>query len=115
MKGFIPEEVKEVVNEWLIAGNQHLATHAGADYCYLNDDAFDYSRVSSQPVRDLQTAWEDNSISLTADGNIDICGHIIPIKWDTVKIRRRCEDALRKTTKQDIILQVAVFLGVKLV
>jgi len=115
MKGKIPGEVINVVKEWLDATDQHLATHGGANYCYLNDNSFDYSRVSSQPVCDLQTAWEDNSVYLTADGNIDICGHHIPMKWDMVKIRRRCEDALRKTTKQDVILQVAVLLGVRLI
>jgi hypothetical protein len=113
MKGKIPQEIEKVVREWLDATDQHLATHGGANYCYLTDNSFDYSRVSSHPV-DLQWAWEDNSISVTADGNIDICGNDIPLKWDIAKIRRRCEDALRKTGKQDIILQTAVLLGVKL-
>ncbi len=113
MKGSIPDEVKEIVQQWLDATDQHPASHGGADYCYLNDNSMDYSQVSSAPVQ-LQTAWEDDTISVLPDGRIQVTRYVLPAVWDCVRIRRRCEDAMRKSNDLHKLLQVAAILSVKL-
>ena len=74
----IPVEVERKVHDWLNADDCHLASHAGANYCYLSDNSFDYDKTSSFSVQ-LQAAWEDGSISTNDDGDINVCGHVIPI------------------------------------
>ena len=62
----------------------------------------------------IEQACADGAISLTEDGSIQVCGTIITAELDTVKLRRRVEDHLRKSaTKQDII-RIAACLGIRL-
>lgn len=59
-------------------------------------------------------ACADGAVSLTEDGSIQVCGTRIMAELDTVKLRRRVEDHLRKSaTKQDII-RIAACLGIRL-
>ena len=59
-------------------------------------------------------ACADGAVSLTEDGSIHVCGTSIMADLETVKLRRRVEDHLRKSaTKQDII-RIAACLGISL-
>lgn len=59
-------------------------------------------------------ACADGAVSLTEDGSIQVCGTRIMAELDTVKLRRKVEDHLRKSaTKQDII-RIAACLGIRL-
>lgn len=61
----------------------------------------------------IAQACADGLVSLNEDGAIQVCGMEIIPEMDTVKLRRRVEDHLRKSaSKQDIIL-VAAYLGVE--
>ena len=62
----------------------------------------------------IERACSDQAISLHEDGSILICGLSIPYEWDTVRIRRRIEDHLRKTASNEDLIRIAACLGVKL-
>ena len=107
------KKIKDVVEQWLDATGNHFATHSGANYCYLNDNTFDYSRVSSYPVS-IEDAWEDGTISILPDGNIQVTHIVLPQAWDTTKIRRRVEDALRKSADIGKLVKIAQIMQVNL-
>jgi len=62
----------------------------------------------------FERACSDRSISIQEDGTILICGLTIPYKWDTVRIRRRIDDHLRKTASNEDLIRIAACLGVRL-
>ena len=62
----------------------------------------------------IERACSDRAISIQVDGSILICGLTIPYEWDTVRIRRRIEDHLRKTASNEDLIRIAGCLGVRL-
>lgn len=107
------KKIKDRVQEFMDSIGVHFASHSGAGYCYITRNGFDYSRVSSFPVS-IDEAWEDGNISIREDGNIQCDNYVIPMTWDAVKIRRRCEDALRKRSDVGTLLKIADILSVPL-
>lgn len=65
-------------------------------------------------VDTIEQAFRQGAIQLAGDGSIMICGNEIPPQWDTVKIRRRIEDHLRKSASKGDIIRIAACLGVKM-
>jgi hypothetical protein len=62
----------------------------------------------------IEQACSDGAVSLTEDGSIQVCGKRIVPEMDTVKLRRRVEDHLRKSASKQDIINVAACLGIKL-
>lgn len=65
-------------------------------------------------IETIEQAFRHGAIQLAGDGSIMICGTDIPPQWDTVKIRRRIEDHLRKSASKGDIIRIAACLGVKM-
>ena len=81
----------------------------------LRFDHKGYSLGDGVPnVAIIERAFRDGAIQLEPDGSIRICGIDIPAQWDTVKIRRRIEDHLRKSATMRDIIRIAACLGVKM-
>ncbi|ABK97905.1 conserved hypothetical protein [Pelobacter propionicus DSM 2379] len=59
-------------------------------------------------------AFRDQAISIAEDGTIHLFGIYLPSGWDTVRIRRKVEDHLRKISSTEEIIRIASCLGVKL-
>lgn len=59
-------------------------------------------------------ACADGAVSLTEDGSIQVCGTRIIGEMDTVKLRRRVEDHLRKSASKQDIIRIAACLGIRL-
>ena len=62
----------------------------------------------------IKQACSVGAISLTDDGSIQVCGTRIGLRVDTVKLRRKVEDHLRKTASQQDIIRIAACLGINL-
>jgi hypothetical protein len=62
----------------------------------------------------IERACRDRAISIQEHGSILICGVSIPYEWDTLRIRRRIEDHLRKTASNEELIRIAACLGVRL-
>lgn len=62
----------------------------------------------------LSQAFQDGAIRIEEDGAIFLCGELIQPGWDTVKIRRRVEDYLRKSASVSEIIHIADCLGVSI-
>lgn len=62
----------------------------------------------------IERACSDGAISMQEDGSIQLCGVSIPYEWDTIRIRRRIEDHLRKAASNEDLIRIAACLGVKL-
>lgn len=62
----------------------------------------------------IKQAFQDRAISIAEDGSLHLLGIYIPSDWDTVRIRRRVEDHLRKVASTEEIIRIASCLGVKL-
>ncbi|RQW84527.1 MAG: hypothetical protein EHM79_13670 [Geobacter sp.] len=74
-----------------------------------------YSLSEGAPnIETIEQAFRHGAIQLAGDGSIMICGTDIPPQWDTVKIRRRIEDHLRKSASKGDIIRIAACLGVKM-
>lgn len=58
-------------------------------------------------------ACADGAVSLTEDGSIQVCGTRIIGEMDTVKLRRRVEDHLRKSASKQDIIRIAACLGIR--
>ena len=102
-------DVQDVQNV-LDAEGRILATHDGADYCYISTIA-DLSRCSIRqvsPREALAEGWAEIRDGIFYIGPHEICEANIDYK----KLRRRVEDALRKTAKQDDLLKIACMLKV---
>lgn len=59
-------------------------------------------------------AFKEGAISIAEDGSICICGERIQSGWDTIRIRRRLEDHLRKSASASEIIHTAFILGVNI-
>lgn len=104
MRCQFPEEALKTVISYLHCTGQTLAFSEGG-----------YSLTQGVPdIRIIEQACLDRAITLTGSGSIRICGIDIPAGWDTVKIRRRVEDHLRKAASKEDIIRIASCLGVKL-
>ena len=97
---------------YLAANGLHLANHPGADYVYTNPNGFDYADHASAPV-DIEDAFRHGWLYVTERG-IEGLVETIPMPFDFQKIRRRVEDALRKTADNRILIEVATRLGCRL-
>jgi len=62
----------------------------------------------------IEQACTDGAVSLTEDGSIQVFEKQIMKEMDTVKIRRRVEDHLRKSASKQDIIRIAACLGIKL-
>lgn len=71
------------------------------------------SQAYAEPVS-LDDAWRGGYLQVKHDGTLEICGTCFEVKWDTVKIRRRMEEKLRKTTAVGELIAVASSLGVEI-
>lgn len=62
----------------------------------------------------INQAFQDGAIRIEEDGAISFCGESIHPRWDTVRIRRRVEDYLRKSASTAEIIKTANCLGVSI-
>jgi hypothetical protein len=65
-------------------------------------------------VGTIERACSDRAILIQEDGSILICGVSLPYQWDTIRIRRRIEDHLRKSASIEDLIRIAACLGVRL-
>lgn len=61
----------------------------------------------------IEEASSYGAVSITEDGSIQVCGRRIIPEVDTVKLRRKVEDHLRKTASKRDIIRIAACLGIK--
>ncbi|GAM08418.1 hypothetical protein KI809_02520 [Geobacter pelophilus] len=59
-------------------------------------------------------AYANGAVSLTEDGSIQVCGVRIIAEMDTIKLRRKVEDHLRKSASKQDIIRIAACLGIRL-
>jgi len=104
MKCLFPNEAIKTVFSYLRRTRQTITCTEGR-----------YALVNGIPnINDLEKACRDRAVSIALDGSIQICGNQIRPEWDTVRIRRRVEDHLRKCASPEDIIRIASCLGVKL-
>ena len=65
-------------------------------------------------INSINQAFQDGEIRVEEDGAISLCGESIHPRWDTVRIRRRVEDYLRKSASTSEIIKTANCLGVSI-
>ena len=108
------QEAEATVKTFLAAQNAHLAAHEYGEnsYCYINSNDHDYKGEVSTPET-IEEAFRYGHLWISKNG-IEGLGETIPLSFDFVKIRRRVEDALRKTCSQEKIIECALALNVKL-
>lgn len=114
----IQKKAEAVVQQWLDANNLHIAAHERGpnSYCYINSNGYDYSDHSSGQ-ESVQTAFEEGWFWISEKGIECCCQHqipILPIELDRQKIRRRAEDALRKSQDIATLLKVASILDIRI-
>ena len=97
----------------------------GGEYFYDRRYFLKNGSVHSYLVSSYEDAepeeWVDHKVALTLDGvkrclemaRQRVLAELKPMAFDTVKIRRRVEDALRKTASEDDLLAIAGLLGVR--
>ena len=118
--GNMRNEILDIVQEYLdsitdpVTGNA-WSTHAGADYVYWSDHrARDGAESYPANARDLA----NRDLIRCDEAGIELYGPNgsvrIPYHWDAAKIRRRIEDALRKTVPVGDLLRIADIVGVKI-
>ncbi len=104
MKCSFPNDAMKTVISYLRRTRQTINCTEGA-----------YALAAGTPnLNIIEHACRDRAISLAANGSIQICGIQIGSEWDTVTIRRRVEDHLRKCASPEEIIRIASCLGVKL-
>ena len=104
MKFSFPNEAMKTVISYLRRTRQTITCTEGT-----------YSLVNGIPNSDdIEQASRDRAVSIVENGSIEICGIQIRPEWDTVRIRRRVEDHLRKSASPEDIIRIASYLGVKL-
>ena len=78
-------------------------------------DSCNYRLVSGiLNINTAYNAFKEGAISIAEDGSICICGERVQSGWDTIRIRRRLEDHLRKSASASEIIRTAFILGVKI-
>ncbi len=104
MKCIFPDEAMKTVISYLRRTRQTITCTEGR-----------YALVNGIPnINVIEHACRDRAISIAENGSIQICGVQIRSEWDTVTIRRRVEDHLRKCASPEDIIRIASCLGVKL-
>jgi hypothetical protein len=99
-----PDEVIKAVVSYLRRSGQTVAFSEGS-----------FVLVEGNPnINVMRQACADGAVSLTDDGSIQVCGKRIIPELDTVKLRRRVEDHLRKSASKQEIIRIAACLGIKL-
>ena len=79
------------------------------------NDSDNYELVAGNPnINAAHKALKDGAIRIEEDGSISLCGECIQSGWDTIRIRRRLEEHLRKSASASEIINCALFLGVKI-
>jgi hypothetical protein len=77
-------------------------------------DSCNYRLVSGiLNINTVYNAFKEGAISIAEDGSVCICGERVQSGWDTIRIRRRLEDHLRKSASASEIIHTAFILGVK--
>lgn len=115
----IREKAEAVVQQWLDANNSHISSHnVGEDnsYCHIVRNGYDYSDHVGGP-QSVKTAFDEGWFYLTEKGVESCCQHqipILPINWDSQKIRRRAEDAIRKNSDFMTLLKIASILNIRI-
>lgn len=62
----------------------------------------------------IEQAIRDHHISIAEDGSVHVAGEYIQTGWDTVKIRRKVEDHIRKTSSVSELVGIATNLGISI-
>jgi len=112
------EQAKQAVKSWLVSNSKHISAHdrGPGSYCYITEDGYDYSDHASGPVS-VDEAFSEDWFWVSEKGVESCCPHQIPtlpLEFDYGKIRRRIEDAVRKTADQNAILKIAWMFDIKL-
>ena len=99
-----PEDAIRIVTEYL--RHEGLAIiKAGASY---------QLHKGTPNIIAIRHAFNDRAITIAEDGSLHLCGIYLRSDWDTVRIRRKVEDHLRKAATTEEIIRIASCLGVKL-
>lgn len=110
------KQIAEKVQQYLDAASlkegerQYFSTHSGADYAYWSTDRQREGSIAYEvtPMECIEEGW----IYLVGQ-TVMFCGSpLFEMDFDIAKVRRRVEDALRKTT-DDRVLAAAMLLNVK--
>ena len=104
MKCPFPDEAMKTVINYLRRTGKTIT-------CVQNEYALTHGVLN---IGAIERAWSDRAISIQEDGSILICGVTIPYEWDTIRIRRRIEDHLRKSASNEDLIRIAACLGVRL-
>lgn len=115
------KRIEATVNEYLKSVTDEVsgecwASHSGAGYVYWSIDC-QREGSSTYPV-DAIDLRDKGLLSIEPDKIVLDGPHgdvVLPIKFDFAKIRRRIEDALRKTATDQQLLKLADVLSVKLI
>ena len=100
----VPEEAMKSVVSYLRRSGQAVVFSEGS-----------YVLEKGTPnLNMIRQAWNDGAVLLTDSGSIQVCGTRVFSELDTVMIRRRVEDHLRKNASKQDIVRIAACLGVKL-
>lgn len=62
----------------------------------------------------IEQAIRDHHISIAEDGSVHVAGEYIQTGWDTVKIRRKVEDHIRKMSSVSELVGIATNLGISI-
>lgn len=104
MKCPFPEEAMKAVITYLRRKGKNIT-------CIQGEHTLTHGVLN---VGAIKRACSDGAILIQEDGSIQVCGVSIAHEWDTIRIRRRIEDYLRKTASNKDIIRIATFLGVRL-
>ena len=100
----LPDEVMKAVISYLRRTRQTVACIGGTT-----------TLIDGTPsLNTIREACQNGAICMTEDGSINICGIRIDFDWDTVRVRRRIEDHLRKSASKQEIICIAACMGIKL-
>jgi hypothetical protein len=104
MKCLFPDEAMKAVISYLRRTGKTIA-------CSQGEYTLAHGVVN---IGIIERACSDRAIAIQEDGSILVCGVSIPNKWDTMRIRRRIEDHLRKSASNEDLIRIAACLGVSL-
>jgi hypothetical protein len=112
MKKQIAEQVKLYLKAASLESGerQFFASHSGADYAYFDTEA---QMKGSTAVELTPEECIDEGFIYLVSSTVMFCGSpLFEMDFDVKKIRRRVEDALRKTTDEKI-LAAAMLLDIR--
>jgi hypothetical protein len=110
----INKQAIKIVQTWLDANDSRLWAHDYTDngYCSVVGNNEDRSDILGGWIS-VEEAFEYGFLWINEKGIQGLGCWDLPLLYDFVKIRRRCEDCLRKTDN-NTLLKIATELGVKL-